>query len=94
MLIGIFLVDWKLSALLWTAPELLRAERPPPNGTQPGDIYSFAIVLQEIVYRCPPYQTTEEQSSIVIKGGLSSESWSVLEAGTCSLSQCEGLRYV
>ncbi|XP_046585125.1 atrial natriuretic peptide receptor 1-like isoform X2 [Haliotis rubra] len=36
---------------LWTAPELLRMPDRPPEGTQKGDVYSFAIICQEIVYR-------------------------------------------
>ncbi|XP_021375586.1 atrial natriuretic peptide receptor 1-like isoform X2 [Mizuhopecten yessoensis] len=36
---------------LWTAPELLRMHYRPPEGTQKGDVYSFAIICQEIVYR-------------------------------------------
>jgi hypothetical protein len=40
---------------LWTAPELLRMNQRPVNGTQPGDVYSFAIIVQEIVYRAQPY---------------------------------------
>ncbi|XP_052264971.1 atrial natriuretic peptide receptor 1-like isoform X4 [Dreissena polymorpha] len=38
-------------SLQWTAPELLRMNTRPPSGTQKGDVYSFAIICQEIVYR-------------------------------------------
>ena len=42
--------------LLWTAPELLRLDNNGPvYGTQKGDVYSFAIILQEILYRALPY---------------------------------------
>jgi len=40
---------------LWTAPELLRMTTRPINGTQKADVYSFAIVLQEIMFRAEPY---------------------------------------
>ena len=40
---------------LWTAPELIRMHNPPPEGTQKGDVYSFAIICQEIVYRNGPF---------------------------------------
>jgi len=40
---------------LWTAPELLRMTTRPINGTQKSDVYSFAIILQEIMFRAKPY---------------------------------------
>ncbi|OCT69553.1 hypothetical protein XELAEV_18040863mg [Xenopus laevis] len=36
---------------LWTSPELLRMETPPPQGTPKGDVYSFGIILQEVALR-------------------------------------------
>nr|XP_020633304.1 retinal guanylyl cyclase 2-like [Pogona vitticeps] len=45
--------------LLWTAPELLRDPMTHPNGTFKGDVYSFAIILQEVVLRSPPYSMSE-----------------------------------
>ncbi|XP_050410859.1 retinal guanylyl cyclase 2-like [Patella vulgata] len=41
--------------LLWTAPELLRMSKIPKKGSQKGDVYSFSIILQEILLRCLPY---------------------------------------
>ena len=50
----------RYSDMLWTAPELLRMERPHPHGTQKGDIYSFAIILQEIIFRTSPFFDTTD----------------------------------
>ncbi|XP_075235851.1 retinal guanylyl cyclase 1 [Lycorma delicatula] len=41
--------------LLWTAPELLRSESLRLQGTQPGDVYSFGIIMQEVVVRGEPF---------------------------------------
>uniref|UniRef100_A0A2A4J8E3 guanylate cyclase n=1 Tax=Heliothis virescens TaxID=7102 RepID=A0A2A4J8E3_HELVI len=41
--------------LLWTAPELLREQGGGGRGTQPGDVFSFAIIMQEVIVRGEPY---------------------------------------
>ncbi|GFT69472.1 guanylate cyclase 32E [Nephila pilipes] len=46
-------------SLLWRAPELLRDLNPPPRGTQKGDVYSFGIILFEIMGRRGPWGKPE-----------------------------------
>ena len=41
--------------LLWTAPEHLREDVSSRRGSQKGDVYSYAIILHEIVARVGPY---------------------------------------
>uniref|UniRef100_A0A4W6CTQ9 Guanylate cyclase n=1 Tax=Lates calcarifer TaxID=8187 RepID=A0A4W6CTQ9_LATCA len=41
--------------LFWTAPEFLRDLSSSRKGTFKGDVYSFSIILQEVVVRGPPY---------------------------------------
>ncbi|CAJ1065830.1 LOW QUALITY PROTEIN: retinal guanylyl cyclase 2 [Xyrichtys novacula] len=41
--------------LFWTAPEFLRDQASSRRGTYKGDVYSFSIILQEVVVRGPPY---------------------------------------
>lgn len=47
--------DAPIASRLWTAPELLRMENPPAIGSQAGDVYSFAMILQEILARDMPF---------------------------------------
>ncbi|XP_055547938.1 atrial natriuretic peptide receptor 1 isoform X1 [Wyeomyia smithii] len=47
--------------LLWVAPELLPATVIPGTpATQKGDVYSFAVILEEIVVRGGPYETARQ----------------------------------
>ena len=54
---------------LWTAPELLR-QSGWSSGTQKGDIYSFAIILQEIIVRGLPFEFNEQDSEGMYEGVL------------------------
>lgn len=46
-----------ITDMLWTAPEQLR-NTADTERTQSGDIYSYGIILQEIVLREKPYSTS------------------------------------
>ena len=47
--------------LLWTAPEHLRQEDVVRTGSQKGDVYSYAIILQEIIQRNGPFGQSSEE---------------------------------
>lgn len=44
-----------VAELLWTAPELLRDVTARARGSPAGDVFSFAIVMQEVIVRGEPY---------------------------------------
>uniref|UniRef100_H2YFF7 Guanylate cyclase n=1 Tax=Ciona savignyi TaxID=51511 RepID=H2YFF7_CIOSA len=46
---------------LWTAPEILKSVIPPPEGTQCGDVYSFAIIAHEILFQRGPFYRKEKK---------------------------------
>src|SRR6266487_4286574 len=51
--------DFNPRVLFWTAPEHLRSRDPMNSGSKKGDMYSFAIILQEIVTRSGPFESLE-----------------------------------
>ena len=54
-----------LSEMLWVAPELLPLTLVPGNpATQKGDVYSFAIILEEIIVRGGPYEAARRYLEI------------------------------
>jgi len=54
--------------MLWTAPELMPSQWAGAvgmsTGTQKGDVYSFAIILHEILYRAGLFRCVEEDEPI------------------------------
>ncbi|XP_017785068.1 PREDICTED: guanylate cyclase 32E [Nicrophorus vespilloides] len=60
------MAEKNLRRSLWRAPELLRDPAPSPRGTQKGDIYSFAVVLYEIIGRAGPWGATEMTAAEII----------------------------
>ncbi|XP_042315347.1 guanylate cyclase 2G-like [Sceloporus undulatus] len=55
--------------LFWTAPELLRMGEYPFHGTQKGDVYSFAIIMRELIYNNEdgPYQDLSKNAEEIIR---------------------------
>ncbi|XP_064623318.1 guanylate cyclase 32E-like [Lineus longissimus] len=80
--------------LLWTAPEILRCKSHPLGGTQKGDIYSFGILLYEILGRSGPYGNTlyepNEIIQAVIEGGAPGKQFrpDIAELPDCSEYDC------
>lgn len=57
------------SELLWVAPELIPlSNESSVTPTQRGDVYSFGIILEEIILRAGPFQIAREIDKITIEG--------------------------
>ncbi|XP_053496401.1 guanylate cyclase 2G [Ictalurus furcatus] len=59
----------KYEELYWIAPELLREVHLPFNGTQKADVFSFAIIMREIIYSTEvgPYHDIQLEPKEIIK---------------------------
>jgi serine/threonine protein kinase len=60
-------IEKETRSLLWRSPELLRDPNPPLRGSQKGDVYSFGIVLYEMIGRSGPWgkcQLTERGTTM------------------------------
>ncbi|XP_038077863.1 atrial natriuretic peptide receptor 1-like [Patiria miniata] len=62
-----FSAEAKCARNLTTAPELLNMEKPPLQGTQSADCYSYGILLQEIFLRDSPYCMVELSAQDIIQ---------------------------
>ncbi|KAJ8025380.1 Atrial natriuretic peptide receptor 2 [Holothuria leucospilota] len=56
----------RFSKMVWTSPELLRQELP-PKGSVKGDVYSFGIMIHEIMTRTVPYSNFQTSSKETIR---------------------------
>ncbi|XP_020372710.2 retinal guanylyl cyclase 2-like isoform X2 [Rhincodon typus] len=52
---------------LWTAPELLRDSNLEQKGTFYGDVYSFSIIIQELIVRGPPFSMLDLSPNDIVK---------------------------
>ncbi|XP_072523631.1 guanylate cyclase 2G [Salminus brasiliensis] len=59
----------KYEEMYWIAPELLREVHLPFNGTQKGDVFSFAIIMRELIYSSEtgPYHDIQLEPKEIIK---------------------------
>uniref|UniRef100_A0A182Y970 Guanylate cyclase n=1 Tax=Anopheles stephensi TaxID=30069 RepID=A0A182Y970_ANOST len=67
----------ELRRSLWKAPEILRDPNSPPRGTQKGDVYSFGIVLYEIIGRKGPWGDVNMSWQDIVARVMSPEEYGI-----------------
>ncbi|XP_043539403.1 retinal guanylyl cyclase 2-like isoform X1 [Chiloscyllium plagiosum] len=60
-------MDPKPEDRFWTAPELLRDPSLEKVGTFCGDVYSFSIIMQEVIVRGPPFSMLDLSPNDIVK---------------------------
>ena len=56
ILVQYYIVNYMIiPGLLYTAPEHLRNTDVNHEGSQKGDVYSYGIIIQELLTRTPPF---------------------------------------
>lgn len=76
-----------LLELLWTAPELLR--NPVRGGSYAGDVFSFSIIIQEVIVRTLPYAMMDMPAQGKRFSISLSDHWSgvtVTDSGHCCIN--------
>ncbi|KAJ3585076.1 hypothetical protein NHX12_013798 [Muraenolepis orangiensis] len=53
--------------LLWTAPEVLRSGQPGLHASRHADVYSFAVIMQEVVIRGLPFCMLDLSASEILE---------------------------
>uniref|UniRef100_A0A182P9Q0 Guanylate cyclase n=1 Tax=Anopheles epiroticus TaxID=199890 RepID=A0A182P9Q0_9DIPT len=67
----------ELRRSLWKAPEILRDPNCPSKGTQKGDVYSFGIVLYEIIGRKGPWGDVNMSWQDIVARVMSPEEYGI-----------------
>ncbi|XP_022257054.1 receptor-type guanylate cyclase Gyc76C-like, partial [Limulus polyphemus] len=76
--------------MLWKAPEILRDTSQYPRGTQKGDVYSFSIILHEIISRQGPFSgSTDIHPKEIVKNIKEYKEGEVLFRPDISILECQ-----
>ncbi|XP_055642791.1 guanylate cyclase 32E [Toxorhynchites rutilus septentrionalis] len=67
----------ELRRCLWRAPEILRNPNTPSRGTQKGDVYSFGLILYEIIGRRGPWGDTNLSRQEIIARVISPQNYGI-----------------